>query len=133
MVQLTAAQYAAAQANLRKNAPTRGAKLYASLPRQSAGRARTGRMTRVGKRIAVNPVTRRTGRVARSGGIRVARGTRRVATPHIRRASGGIGTLLVLFIGLGVTVAIVRNPKIVTEPLRFIGGVTNAVTSLSGK
>jgi hypothetical protein len=86
------------------------------------------RATRTGERNAAR------GRTTRNRAIRgVGRRSLRVArTAH--RAAGSPGGLLAggiaLFVGAGIVVAVVKNPSLITVPLRFISAVVKAFTGL---
>jgi hypothetical protein len=86
------------------------------------------RATRAAERSAAR------GRTARNRTIRgVGRRTVRLGkTAH--RAAGSPGGVVAgavaLFVGAGIVVAVVRNPVLVTAPLRFIAAVVKAFTGL---
>src|SRR5690242_14228083 len=73
---------------------------------------------------------------ARTGATRAGRSVRassiRGATAQYRRATGGIGTVFVLLTGAGVAFAILRNPRILTVPIRFVGTVVQKFGAVFG-
>ena len=68
---------------------------------------------------------------ARRAATSAGRSTGRAAARTGGRVAGNVGTFLVLVIGMGVVVAVIRNPKLVTVPLRLLTGVTTGVAGLS--
>lgn len=56
----------------------------------------------------------------------------RTAAYHANRVGGGIGAVLVLLTGAGITFAIIRNPALITTPVSFIGTVISKMTSFGG-
>lgn len=129
-VSLTPAQLRQAQANLKRNAGPRGAKLYQQLPPKQATRAQALRSRASGaagnvRRVsgAASPAIQRTGRVVRSKPVRRA----------VQSAPGRMGTgFLTALIGAGILIAIIRNPKLITLPLSFLGTLTGAVNKVFG-
>jgi hypothetical protein len=104
----------------------RARKLYAQ-PKAEPNAAPRRNTRSAGKRGAQ-------GRTARNRTIRgVGRRSVRIArTAH--RAAGSPGGVLAggiaLFVGAGIVVAVVKNPSLITVPLKFISAVVKAFTGL---
>jgi hypothetical protein len=102
--------------------------LYKSVRKgtQRAGR-NTARFARRGTRQTV-----RAGKVQAQRTVTV--GKRRVIRAGVRtgnKVAGGIGAVVVLIVGTGILIAVLRTPALVTKPAGFVTGVITSFSNLS--